>query len=129
MAQGRILRRAGLAVSLGIAALLLSGCSIDNEVLRFGWPSGITPEATRMRELWTWSVVAALVMGVLVWGLIFWAVIFHRKKKDSPEFPRQTAYNVPLELGLHGSSVRHHRGSLLLHRHRAEPCSGQDGQP
>ncbi len=51
-----------------------------------------------MRELWTWSVIAALVMGVLVWGLTFWAVIFHRKKKDSPEFPRQTAYNVPLEL-------------------------------
>ncbi|MCJ0903806.1 cytochrome c oxidase subunit II [Rhodococcus sp. ARC_M6] len=99
VAQGRILRRAGLAVTLGIAALLLSGCSIDNEVLRFGWPSGITPEAKSMRELWTWSVVAALVMGVLVWGLVFWAVIFHRKKKDSPEFPRQTAYNVPLELG------------------------------
>ncbi len=51
-----------------------------------------------MRELWTWSVVAALVMGVIVWGLTFWVVIFHRKKKDSPEFPRQTAYNVPLEL-------------------------------
>ncbi|QDQ93448.1 cytochrome c oxidase subunit II [Rhodococcus sp. WB9] len=98
VAQGRILRRAGLAVSLGIAALLLSGCSIDNEVLRFGWPSGVTPQAHRMRELWTWSVIAALVMGVLVWGLTFWAVIFHRKKKDSPEFPRQTAYNVPLEL-------------------------------
>lgn len=51
-----------------------------------------------MRELWTWSVVAALVMGVLVWGLTFWTVTFHRKKKDSPDFPRQTAYNVPLEL-------------------------------
>ncbi|CAM2966087.1 cytochrome c oxidase subunit II [Prescottella defluvii] len=78
--------------------MLLSGCSIDNPVLRFGWPSGITPQAERMRELWTWSVVAALVMGVIVWGLTFWVVIFHRKKKDSPEFPRQTAYNVPLEL-------------------------------
>ncbi|WP_081880564.1 cytochrome c oxidase subunit II [Prescottella defluvii] len=98
VAQGRILRRAGLAASLGIAAMLLSGCSIDNPVLRFGWPSGITPQAERMRELWTWSVVAALVMGVIVWGLTFWVVIFHRKKKDSPEFPRQTAYNVPLEL-------------------------------
>ncbi|SDH53462.1 cytochrome c oxidase subunit 2 [Rhodococcus triatomae] len=98
MAQGRILRRTGLAVSLGIAALLLSGCSIDNSVLRFGWPSGITPQAHRMRELWTWSVIAALVMGVIVWGLVFWTVVFHRKKKDSPEFPRQTAYNVPLEL-------------------------------
>ncbi|QBJ94907.1 cytochrome c oxidase subunit II [Rhodococcus sp. ABRD24] len=98
VAQGRILRRAGLAASLGIAAMLLSGCSIDNSVLRFGWPSGVTPQAERMRELWTWSVVAALVMGVIVWGLTFWVVIFHRKKKNSPEFPRQTAYNVPLEL-------------------------------
>ncbi|MFF7943118.1 cytochrome c oxidase subunit II [Nocardia gamkensis] len=96
--QGRILRRAGLAVSLGITALLVSGCSIDNVWLRFGWPSGITPQATRMRELWTWSVIAALAMGVLVWGLTFWTVAFHRKKADSPEFPRQTGYNVPLEL-------------------------------
>lgn len=40
-----------------------------------------------MRELWTWSVIAALVMGVIVWGLTFWVVVFHRKKKDSPEFP------------------------------------------
>ncbi len=96
--QGRILRRAGLAVSLGMTAMLVSGCSIDNPWLRFGWPSGVTPQATKMRELWTWSVVAALAMGVLVWGLTFWTIIFHRKKKDSPEFPRQTGYNVPLEL-------------------------------
>ncbi len=98
MAHSRILKRAGLVVSLGVAALMLSGCSIDNTVLRFGWPSGITPQAHRMRELWTWSVIAALAMGVLVWGLTFWAVIFHRKKADSEEFPRQTGYNVPLEL-------------------------------
>jgi cytochrome c oxidase subunit 2 len=96
--RGRILRRAGLAVSMGITVMLVSGCSIDNPVLRFGWPSGVTPQATRMRELWTWSVVAALAMGVLVWGLTFWTVTFHRKKKTSPEFPRQTGYNVPLEL-------------------------------
>ncbi|MCK8670777.1 aa3-type cytochrome oxidase subunit II [Rhodococcus sp. NPDC003382] len=97
VAQGRILRRFGLAASLGIAAMMLTGCSSE-EVLRFGWPEGVTPEAERMRELWTWSVIAALVMGILVWGLTFWVVLFHRKKKNSPEFPRQTAYNVPLEL-------------------------------
>jgi cytochrome c oxidase subunit II len=96
--RGRMLRRAGLAVSLAITVMAVSGCSIDNPVLRFGWPSGITPQATRMRELWTWSVVAALAMGVLVWGLTFWTVTFHRKKPNSPEFPRQTGYNVPLEL-------------------------------
>ncbi|WP_072802653.1 aa3-type cytochrome oxidase subunit II [Rhodococcoides yunnanense] len=98
VAQSRILRRAGLTTFLGVAALLLSGCSIDNDVLRFGFPSGITPQGKSIRELWTWSVVAALIMGIIVWALIFWVVIFHRKKKDSPEFPRQTAYNVPLEL-------------------------------
>ena len=87
MAHSRILRRAGLAASLGFSALVLSGCSIDNEVLRFGWPSGVTPEAHQMRELWTWSVIAALVMGVIVWGLTFWTVAFHRKKADSPDFP------------------------------------------
>ncbi|MDV2475218.1 cytochrome c oxidase subunit II [Rhodococcus zopfii] len=97
VAQGRILRRFGLAASLGIAAMMLTGCSSE-EVLRFGWPEGVTPQAERMRELWTWSAIAALVMGILVWGLTFWVVIFHRKKKNSPEFPRQTAYNVPLEL-------------------------------
>ena len=41
--------------------------------------------------------VAALAMGVMVWGLTFWTIIFHRRKK-TPEFPRQTGYNVPLEL-------------------------------
>ena len=91
-------RRVGLVASLSLAAVMLSGCGIDNAVLRFGWPSGVTPQADRMRELWTWSVIAALIMGVIVWGLTFWTVTFHRKKKDSPDFPRQTAYNVPLEL-------------------------------
>ncbi|MFI1918700.1 cytochrome c oxidase subunit II [Nocardia sp. NPDC020380] len=81
-----------------MTAMLVSGCSIDNPWLRFGWPSGVTPQATRMRELWTWSVLAALAMGVLVWGLTFWTIAFHRKKPNSPEFPRQTGYNVPLEL-------------------------------
>lgn len=78
--------------------MLLSGCTIDNEVLRFGWPSGITPQAKSLREFWTWSAVAALSMGLLVWGLLFWVVLFHRRKANSPEFPRQTAYNIPLEL-------------------------------
>lgn len=51
-----------------------------------------------MGDLWTWSVIAALVMGIIVWGLIFWTITFHRHKAGKDEFPRQTAYNVPLEL-------------------------------
>jgi cytochrome c oxidase subunit 2 len=90
-----------VAVLVAFVALTATGCSGD-EILRFGWPVGVTPQATEMRNLWTWTVVAALVVGVIVWGLIFWSVIFHRRKKVAPgveeELPRQFQYNVPLEL-------------------------------
>lgn len=75
----------------------MSGCSAE-EAMRFGWPEGITPEAEAMKHLWQWSVIAALIMGILVWALIFWTVTFHRHKDGKDEFPRQTGYNVPLEL-------------------------------
>jgi len=96
-ARRRTTRRAGLAALLALTAVAVSGCSSE-EVLRFGWPQGITPQAEDMRQLWTWSVIAALAVGVLVWGLMFWTVTFHRKKAASPEFPRQTQYNLPLEV-------------------------------
>ncbi|WP_024876095.1 cytochrome c oxidase subunit II [Saccharomonospora piscinae] len=91
--------RAGKIAALGgLVALTATGCS-GEEILRFGWPGGVTPEAEQMRNLWTWSVVAALVVGVIVWGLIFWTMAFHRRKKGSTEaLPRQFQYNVPLEL-------------------------------
>ncbi|MFT3881750.1 MAG: cytochrome c oxidase subunit II [Gemmatales bacterium] len=54
-----------------------------------------------MRVFWTWACIAALAMGIFVWGLIFWTITFHRRKPGGSaddEFPRQTGYNVPLEL-------------------------------
>jgi len=30
--------------------------------------------------------------------LILWPAVFHRLKKDSPEFPKQTQYNIPVEV-------------------------------
>jgi len=94
----RVTARRKLVLRAGILALLavaMTGCSTE-EFLRFGWPEGITDEAVRMRELWTGSVIAALVVGVIVWGLIFWTVAFHRKKND--EIPRQFKENLPLEI-------------------------------
>jgi cytochrome c oxidase subunit 2 len=92
------LRVAALAV---LVALTATGCSGD-EILRFGWPVGVTHQADQMRTLWTWTVVAALVVGFIVWGLIFWTAAFHRKKKttdgEPEELPRQFQYNIPLEL-------------------------------
>jgi cytochrome c oxidase subunit II len=88
----RLVKVAGLVGLVGVAA---TGCSAD-DVLGFGWPHGVTPQADSMRNLWTWSVIAALAVGVVVWGLIFWTVAFHRKKGE--ELPRQFQYNVPLEI-------------------------------
>jgi cytochrome c oxidase subunit 2 len=78
-------------------ALVLTGCSAKDweRDLRFGWPTGVTKQATRMRVLWTWAGVTALVLGIIVWGLIFWCCIRYRKRND--ELPRQTKYNFIVE--------------------------------
>jgi cytochrome c oxidase subunit 2 len=95
VARGSRLARLAALGLLGV--LTLSGCDMpNNEFWRFGWPEGITEQATEMRELWTGSVIAALIVGFLVWGLILYSVVAHRKRGD--ELPRQTAYNLPLEI-------------------------------
>lgn len=95
MARGSRLARLAALGLLGV--LTLTGCDMpNNEFWRFGWPEGVTDQATQMRELWTGSVIAALIVGFLVWGLILYSVVAHRKRSD--ELPRQTAYNLPLEI-------------------------------
>ncbi|WP_414639059.1 cytochrome c oxidase subunit II [Actinophytocola sp.] len=79
---------------VGLVAMTASGCS-SSEVLRFGWPEAITPQAERMRDFWTWSVIASLIVGVIVWALILWPVVAHRKKSD--KLPKQFQYNHFLE--------------------------------
>jgi cytochrome c oxidase subunit II len=88
-----------LSVMLGGATLLLSGCNYET-IFGLGWPEGITPEAHTNRDLWVWSVIASLVVGLIVWALIFWSSAFHRKKATDTELPRQFGYNMPLELVL-----------------------------
>ena len=98
-------RRSKLAKVAGLGllgALTLSGCSYDEVAgswLSWGWPEGITDEAHRMHDLWIGSTIAALVVGIAVWLLIAYAAIRYRKRKGSDqELPRQTAYNLPLEV-------------------------------
>jgi cytochrome c oxidase subunit II len=89
------LARVGALGLLGVVAL--AGCEApNNSFWRFGWPEGITKQATDMRQLWTWSCIAALIVGIIVWSLIIWCVVRYRKRGD--ELPRQTAYNLPLEI-------------------------------
>ena len=99
LGKSRRLRLMGLAATLGVLAITVSGCSWS-EALGLGWPEGITPEAHINRHLWIGSLIAALVVGVIVWGLTFWSSAFHRYKKTDTELPRQFGYNLPLELVL-----------------------------
>jgi cytochrome c oxidase subunit II len=95
VARGSRLARLAALGLLGV--LTLTGCEMpNNEFWRFGWPEGITEQSQDMRELWTGSVIAALIVGILVWGLILYSVVRHRKRSD--ELPKQTAYNLPLEI-------------------------------
>ena len=93
---GRVVRLVALTA---LIAPFTAGCSVE-DVIRFGWPVGVTPQAEAMRHLWTWSGIAALVVGAITWGAMFWAMIFHRQRKgtDPGVVPRQTQYNLPVEL-------------------------------
>ncbi|MGY1827140.1 MULTISPECIES: aa3-type cytochrome oxidase subunit II [unclassified Blastococcus] len=100
MARGsRLARLAALGL---LGGLTLTGCELgeaewwERNFVRWGWPDGVTDEAEAMRELWVGSTFAALIIGLAVWALIAYTVIAHRKKGD--ELPRQTAYNLPLEI-------------------------------
>ena len=97
MRARHLTRGAVSALSLLGVSLLLSGCSARDweRDLRFGWPTGVTRQAERMRVLWTWSCVAALIVGVIVWGLIFWVIVRYRKRDD--ELPRQIKENLIIE--------------------------------
>ena len=103
-------RKLGLAGVLAAGGYLLSGCSVappDNgffKLLRFGVPDGITPEAKEIGNFWVWIWVAAWIVGIIMWGLMFYSSFAFRAKrkeeKGEKEFPRQTQYNIPLELVL-----------------------------
>jgi cytochrome c oxidase subunit 2 len=95
VARGSRLARLAALGLLGVVTL--AGCDVPNNAFwRFGWPAGITDQAQDMRRLWTGSVIAALIIGFLVWGLIIYSVVRDRKRGD--ELPKQTAYNLPLEI-------------------------------
>ena len=91
----------GLGATAVLALLTLTGCSMSEfeSKFRFGWPTGVTEQAEKMRVLWTWSGLTALAVGVVVWSLIFWCCIVYRRRKGTPEdeLPRQTKYNLPIE--------------------------------
>ena len=88
----RILSLAGVFIP---ATLMLTSCS---KVSGLGFEEGITSVNDQSLTLWQGAWIAAGVVGVITLILILWPAVFHRLKKDSPEFPKQTQYNVPVEI-------------------------------
>lgn len=81
------------------ATLALAGCSAETAAQwgRFGLPEAASDRAPFVGNLWVGAWIASLVVGVFVWGLIIWVMIRYRKRHADQQ-PRQTRYNLPLEL-------------------------------
>lgn len=87
-------RLIGLA---GLSAASLTACSSE-QLPRLGMPAPITNQGPRILLLWQTSWITALSIGVLVWGLIIAAVILYRRRHDDDPLPKQTRYNLPIEV-------------------------------
>jgi len=81
---------------LGLGSLFsVSGCSAQ-DIRGFGYESGLSSVNDATMGLWQGAWLAAAVVGVITLILIVWPIVFHRKKNE--EFPKQTQYNVPVEV-------------------------------
>ena len=83
------------ALLLAPLALVLTGCA---QVSGLGFEEGITSVNDISLSLWQGSWIAAAVVGVFTLVLILWPAVFHRAKASKGEFPKQTQYNVPVEV-------------------------------
>ncbi len=92
------LRHLRNAAIVTLATTTLAGCA--GQAGANGLPSepGITNHTGRIIDLWNYSWIAAIVVGLITWALLMWAVIVYRKRKDDEKLPIQTRANVPLEL-------------------------------
>ncbi|MDR7253761.1 cytochrome c oxidase subunit 2 [Nocardioides sp. BE266] len=97
--SGAPARRILRVALLGVTMLVLAGCSEadEHQIRNLAMPDRASAQGPYTYELWKWAWVAAMVTGVIVWGLIFYAVVKFRRRSDD-EIPRQTRYNLPLEV-------------------------------
>jgi len=91
----RTSRTLRLGLVIAPIALALSGCS---KVSSLGFPEGASSINDISLSLWQGAWIAAGVVGVITLVLILWPAVFHRAKASQGEFPRQTQYNVPVEI-------------------------------
>ena len=97
--SGAPVRRTLRVALLGVTMLVLAGCSAadEHQIRNLAMPDRASAQGPYTYELWKWAWVAAMLTGLIVWGLIFYAVVKFRRRSDD-EVPRQTRYNLPLEV-------------------------------
>jgi cytochrome c oxidase subunit 2 len=88
-------RKRALVLLAAPLTLLLSGCA---EVSGLGFEEGLSSVNDITLSLWQGAWIAAAVVGVITLVLILWPAVFHRAKESKGEFPKQTQYNIPVEI-------------------------------
>lgn len=88
-------KKALLAGVFALSALVLTGCK-DGSV--YGYESDTTSVNETSWHLWRGAWLAAAVVGIFTAILILWPVLRHRRKEGDPQYPKQTQYNVPVEV-------------------------------
>jgi cytochrome c oxidase subunit 2 len=83
------------ALLLAPLTLLLTGCA---KVSGLGFEEGLSSVNDISLSLWQGAWIASAVVGVFTLILILWPAVFHRAKASKGEFPKQTQYNVPVEV-------------------------------
>lgn len=97
--RGRLPRRARavtLAAGAAVAAVVLSGCTV-NEIVFLDLPEPATEQAAITQNLWEGAWIAAWAVGIVTWGLMLWAAVAYRRRHRG-EVPEQTKYNLPIEI-------------------------------
>jgi cytochrome c oxidase subunit 2 len=88
-------KKALLASMLALGALVLTGCKNGSV---YGYESDLSSVNEVSWHLWRGAWLAAGVVGIFTAILIVWPVIRHRRKEGDPQYPKQTQYNVPVEV-------------------------------
>ena len=88
----RRLRRGLGALAVSALPLVLGGCQLPT----FYGYRGSTKQAHDEFLLWSWTIIASIIVGGIVTALIAWSVVRYRKRSD--EIPRQFQYHIPVEI-------------------------------
>ena len=88
-------KNALLASMLALGALVLTGCKNGSV---YGYESDLSSVNEVSWHLWRGAWLTAGVVGIFTALLIVWPIIRHRRKEGDPQYPKQTQYNVPVEV-------------------------------